>query len=62
MLRKVPSQCAVFLLLAAMSGEVFAEEISGKITKVTKAGREITVKAKGGKEMTLKTSASRTPI
>lgn len=62
MLQRILSGCAVLLLSLSLAGVGFADETTGKITKVGNGGREITVKAKGGKEVTVKISGSRTTL
>ena len=62
MIRKLWGLVAVVLLALSFAGSVLAEMVEGKITKIDRGGREITVKAKGGKEVTIGISGSRTTL
>ncbi len=61
MVRKLLNIALVALFTLSFAGSVLADEIKGKITKIERGGRSITVKSKD-KEVTVGISGSRTTL
>lgn len=62
MVKKLFSLIAVVLLTLSFAGSVLAGEIEGKVSKVERDGRAVTVKSSSGEEITLRISGSGTTI